>query len=89
MMAGIICRPHGIRNDAVPLMYEHPNWTKYWRRIPQVIDLCAEGERLVSRELVRLHVPLLQSHDTTTNAGLGDLRLVEWYDGGRNANSEA
>jgi hypothetical protein len=29
-----------MRNDAVPLMYEHPNWTKYCSMIPQVIDHC-------------------------------------------------
>lgn len=39
MMAGIIWRPHGIRKEALPLMYEQPNSTKYWRRMPQVMDL--------------------------------------------------
>jgi hypothetical protein len=40
MMAGIICSPHGIRKDATPLMYEQPNWMKYWIKIPHVIDHC-------------------------------------------------
>ena len=40
MMAGIICRPQGMRKDAVPLMYEHPNSTKYCRKIPHVMDHC-------------------------------------------------
>ncbi len=35
-----------------------------------------------------MNAPLLQSHDTTTNARLGDLRLVERDDGRRDADSE-
>lgn len=40
IIAGIICNPHGIRKLAVPLIYEHPNSTKYWRKMPQVMDHC-------------------------------------------------